>query len=170
MHVGSPDAARAQDVVSRWSRRARSWRRDGRSHRGRGARPTTAPVATSTTGGVSPVDAGATDAEGGVGDRWAKSWQPSSLSTMSSVFLSNSLYHLSLPTLSFLSVFLSFSCLFLSLPFSLFLSFSFSLLISIFSPLSLSPLLLSFSSLSGEEKERGRESERISENEREREE
>ena len=65
MHVGSPDAARAQDVVSRWSRRARSWRRDGRSHRGRGARPTTAPVATSTTGGVSPVDAGATDAEGG---------------------------------------------------------------------------------------------------------
>ena len=63
--MGSPDAARAQDVVSRWSRRARSWRRDGRSHRGRGARPTTAPVATSTTGGVSPVDAGATDAEGG---------------------------------------------------------------------------------------------------------
>ena len=42
MHVGSPDAARAQDVASRWSRRARSWRRacrDGRSHRGRGARP-----------------------------------------------------------------------------------------------------------------------------------
>ena len=42
MHVGSPDAARAQDVASRWSRRARSWRRacrDGRSHRGRGTRP-----------------------------------------------------------------------------------------------------------------------------------
>ena len=38
MHVGSPDAARAQDVASRWSRRARSWRRacrDGRSHRDR---------------------------------------------------------------------------------------------------------------------------------------
>ena len=67
MHVGSPDAARAQDVVSRWWRRARSWRRacrDGRSHRGRGARPreTIAPVATSATGSASPVDGG--------GDSW----------------------------------------------------------------------------------------------------
>ena len=67
MHVGSPDGARAQDVVSRWWRRARSWRRacrDGRSHRGRGARPreTIAPVATSATGSASPVDGG--------GDSW----------------------------------------------------------------------------------------------------
>ena len=168
--MDSPDAARAQDVTSRrWSRWERSFRRacrDGRGHRGRGAHDR---ARRHERDGRRESRGPLTTRERLI-HRRTKSWQPSSLSTMSSVFLSNSLYPLSLPTLSFLSVFLSFSCLFLSLPFSLFLSFSFSLLISIFSPLSLSPLLLSFSSLSGEEKERGRESERISENEREREE
>ena len=162
MHVGSPDAARAQDVVSRWSRLARSLCRacrDGRSHRGRGAHPHDRARRDKHDGRREPRGRRGRLMLRGGGDRWAKSWQPSSLSAISSVFLSNSLYPLSLPTFSLslsslcLSLFLTPS-LILSLPFSLSLSFS---LLSFFSPLSLSPLLLSVSSLSGEGKERGRE-------------
>jgi hypothetical protein len=103
--------------------------------------PTTAPVATSATGSVSPVDdAIAADTEGRGGDSWTKSWQPSTLCAISSVFRSNSLLSLSLS----LSL-----CAFLSL---CLLSFFFS------SP-SLFPSLF-------ERKTRGRENERVSESER----
>jgi len=100
--------------------------------------PTTAPVATSATGSVS--DAIAADTEGRGSDSWTKSWQPSTLCAISSVFRSNSLLSLSLS----LSL-----CAFLSL---CLLSFFFS------SP-SLFPSLF-------ERKTRGRENERVSESER----
>ena len=136
----------------------RTWRRAGRDVLGRGVAlvatgaviavvapaPTTAPVATSAMGSVmasSPVDdAIAADTEGRGVDSWTKSWQPSTLCTISSVFLSNSLLSLSL-SLS-LSAFLSLSLFLFLSPYLFLLSHSLSV-----SSLSSSPLLLFFPSL-----------------------
>ena len=108
--------------------------------------PTTAPVATSATGSVmasSPVDdAIAADTEGRGVDSWTKSWQPSTLCTISSVFLSNSLRSLSLSLSLSLSAFLSLSLFLFLSPYLFLLSLSLSV-----SSLSSSPLLLFFPSL-----------------------
>ena len=108
--MDSPDAARAQDVTSRrWSRWERSFRRacrDGRGHRGRGAHDR---ARRHERDGRRESRGPLTTRERLI-HRRTKSWQPSSLSTMSSVFLNNSLSPLQLPSFS-----LSLSSLSLSL-------------------------------------------------------
>jgi hypothetical protein len=125
--------------------------------------PTTAPVATSATGGVSPVDDGADQILAAfllIYYIFSLSQQLSLLTSFSlSLFLSPLFLCLSpfpLPLSAFLSHSLSLS-LSLSLSSCVYVSF-FSPNLSL-SPLSSPPLLLSFLSLSGEGKERGREKE-----------
>ena len=130
--MDSPDAARAQDVTSRrWSRWERSFRRacrDGRGHRGRGAHDR---ARRHERDGRRESRGPWTTRERLI-HRRTKSWQPSSLSTISSVFLNNSLSPLQLPSFS-----LSLSSLSLSLSYPSPSLFPFSLFLSLFLSLSL---------------------------------